>query len=54
MNFTDLPIGELLNQRLTCVEHTLGRITQIGVPNSALIPGVPPVEITHPTAAVQA
>lgn len=52
---TAAPLREqLLNQRLTCVEHTLGRITQIGVPNSALIPGVPPVQITHPAAAVQA
>ena len=40
---------QLLNQRLIHVEHTLGRITQIGVPNSALIPGVPPVEIVHTT-----
>ena len=48
---TAAPLREqLLNQRLTCVEHTLGRITQIGVPNSALIPGVPPVQITHPAA----
>ena len=52
------PLREkLISQRLAYAEATLARITQIGVPNSALIPGVPAVQIVHPdtaTSAVQA
>lgn len=42
---------QLLRQRLELVEYTLRRITSIGVPNGALVPGVPPVAVIHPDAA---
>ena len=45
---------QLLRQRLELVEYTLRRITTVGVPNGALVPGVPPVAVIHPDAAVQA
>lgn len=45
------PLREkLLSQRLGYLEHAVGQITVIRVPNGILTPGVPPVDIVHPTA----
>lgn len=40
---------QLISQRLGCLERAVGQITVIRVPNSILTPGVPPVEVVHPT-----
>jgi len=45
---------QLLRQRIELLEYTLRRITSIGVPNGVLGPGVPPVAVIHPDAAVAA
>lgn len=40
---------QLISQRLGYCEAVLSKITQIGVPNGVLVPGVPPVQVVHPT-----
>jgi hypothetical protein len=32
---------------IAAISATLGKITQVGVPNTVLVPGVPPVYLTH-------
>ena len=49
------PLREaLIKQRLDYVESAVRQITVIRIPNGMLTPGVPPVEISHPTAATAA
>ena len=45
---------QLLRQRIELLECTMRHITTVGVPNGVLVPGVPPVVITHPTATTTA
>lgn len=42
---------QLLRQRIELLEYTVRHITTVGVPNGVLVPGVPPVQISHPAAA---
>lgn len=42
---------QLLRQRIELLEYTVRHITNVGVPNSVLMPGVPAVQVVHPTAA---
>lgn len=39
--------SQALAARIAELNQTVGAITKLGVPNSALIPGVPPVFLTH-------